>query len=751
MKAATKRRLARRSRQQHAQCSPVGVAVSREQMRRHMIDFGVSVFMRDDGEPAGDLWPHLAWVLAMGSEIAAGREFGSPLAKRLHAALRTVIQLSASGGAWQASQAGVLHAAAVEAQALVSANHIQPIQRRDDAEWLASRVQAGVATLADVADSEIYAAAAAEGKKMNLNHIPEKVTHFHVCGGLGSGAAGFNDADPSIGPVRGEMVCVGGVDVDPRACRDFQKLTGVQQACLDLFTVGMYQRFHGRLPPAGWREATPQDFRDAAHGHFPDLVFTSMPCKGFSGLLSAHRAATDKYAALNELVPRGVMLTMEAFADNPPGLFIFENVPRVASRGRPLLDLVDKVMGHYGYVGAETVHDCGELGEGLAQSRRRMLKVFRHVKKVPPFLYEPTKRRLHAVGDVLRHMPLPGDSAAGPMHRVPSLQWKTWVRLAFVEAGSDWRSLNRLAVEDGQLRDFLITPQMHAGVLGVNEWTHHMGTVTSRGLPNNGNFAVADPRFDQSAKWNDGQALGVREWTQHTGTVAGQTGPLQGAYSVADPRHHGAAKHSNEFAIVAWDRTARAVTSAHGSGQAVADPRTNMTRGKGDNYLTGGHYGVVPWAANCGAVSASACHDNGNWSVADPREGGQVCEDAPAMPAPNDKMVCRITSMDGTWHRPFTTLELAALQSLIDPEEWFSPDGPGGRGQQFVLDGASDQRWREGIGNGVPRKAAKAIGQVMGQTILLARTGETFVLGSTPIWVQPLAVAVSVSHEGRAV
>jgi hypothetical protein len=55
------------------------------------------------------------------------------------------------------------------------------------------------------------------------------------------------------------------------------------------------------------------------------------------------------------------------------------------------------------------------------------------------------------------------------MHRIPSLQWKTWVRLAFVEAGSDWRSLNKLEVEDGVLRDFLIVPcgQEGAGVLGV--------------------------------------------------------------------------------------------------------------------------------------------------------------------------------------------------------------------------------------------------------------------------------------------
>ena len=51
------------------------------------------------------------------------------------------------------------------------------------------------------------------------------------------------------------------------------------------------------------------------------------------------------------------------------------------------------------------------------------------------------------------------------MHRVPSLQWKTWVRLAFVEAGSDWRSLNKLAVQDGFLRDYLIVPADHHELL----------------------------------------------------------------------------------------------------------------------------------------------------------------------------------------------------------------------------------------------------------------------------------------------
>lgn len=162
-KAARTGRRRYRSREELAQCGLIGVAVAREQMRSHMIDFSIALFMRDDGAPAGDLLAHLAWVLAIGAEIAAQQEFGSPLAKRLHAAVRTVVQMSATGNRWQAAQAGVLQEAAAEAKDLISANPIQPAARRDDAEWLASRVQAGAVTLADVAGSEIYAAKPAEG------------------------------------------------------------------------------------------------------------------------------------------------------------------------------------------------------------------------------------------------------------------------------------------------------------------------------------------------------------------------------------------------------------------------------------------------------------------------------------------------------------------------------------------------------------------------------------------------------------
>ncbi|MCO5109982.1 MAG: DNA cytosine methyltransferase [Burkholderiaceae bacterium] len=618
---------------------------------------------------------------------------------------------------------------------------------------------------------------------------PQDVTSFFLFGGSGAGAAGFKDADPSIGSIKGRMVVLGGMDVDRLACADFKMLTGVEQACVDLFSLEQYRAWNGCMPPEGWREATVDTVRAAAQWQAPDIVFLSAPCKGFSGLQSPTRAATAKYVALNELTLRGVWLMLEAFGDDLPGLIVFENVPRIATRGRYLLDQIIGMLQHYGYAVAETTHDCGELGDGLGQSRRRYLMVARLVRKVPPFLYEPPKRPLRSVGEVLGHMPLPGDPLGGPMHRMPGLAWKTWVRLAFVEAGSDWRSLNRLRVENGHLADYLLVPAMHHGVLGVNRWEEPTGVVASASRPANGAFSVADPRFEPSAAWKDGQALGVRRWGEPTGTVAGQTGPLQGAYSVADPRHGGPAKHSNEFRIVPWADAARAVTSAHGSGQAVADPRggddpallhgkwhvtpwceatrsviagnangasvvadprPNMQRGKGDHYLTGGHYGVVRYGDSAGAVSASACHDNGPWSVADPRPASGFAPAIEALPAPNDKLVARIRSLDGTWHRPFTTLELACLQSFIDPEEFFAPGGPADQGERFVLAGNSDQRWREGIGNAVPRKSAKAIGTVMGQTILLARNGETFVLGCTPIWVRPMVAALAVAREGGA-
>lgn len=590
-----------------------------------------------------------------------------------------------------------------------------------------------------------------------------EIRHFHLYCGMGGGARGFNRGRAEHKGMRARFRCIGGVDVSPAAIRDFNRLSGAKGTVLDLFDREQYSSFHGREPGIDWREATPADLQRAAGWERPHIVFLSSPCKGFSGLLSESRSKTEKYQALNRLTLRGVWLMLEAWADDPPELILFENVPRIATRGRKLLDQIGKLLRHYGYAVAETNHDCGELG-GLAQSRKRFLLVARHAAKVRPFLYEPPKRALRGVGEILERLPLPNDPLGGPMHCLPHLHWKTWVRLAFVEAGGDWRSLNRLNVVDGRLADYVLLPErnFNGGPYGVVPWDSPAGTVTGMAAPTRGAFSVADPRFTGTGDYGQ---YGVNHWSDTSGTVTSQRAPGQGAFSVADPRFDAdCGKHNHMFRVVRFDEPALATTSARGIGQCVADPRPSWTnrrgalrvadwdnpastilaggkgvqggwlsiadpripksQAKGSDYITQGNYGVVPWKEPTGAVSAAASHDNGRWCVADPRFD--------ELPNANDKLVAPIRSMDGTWHRPFTTLELAVLQSLIDP------------GDIFDLDGDADGAKRERIGNAVPAAAAQAIADLMGHTLLLAWSGEDFALSALPIWVSPVAVALSV-------
>lgn len=612
-----------------------------------------------------------------------------------------------------------------------------------------------------------------------MTRVVKKV--FHMFGAIGGGAKGFKRAKVQLGGMQGEWECIGSVDVDAAANRVFQHRVGVPATTLDLADLAQYVAINGRAPAPGWREAGPDDIRRAANGHRPDCIFLSAPCKGFSGLLSEAKSGTAKYVAMNGLAARGLLLALTAWADDPVPLILFENVPRLLTRGREFVNQLIAMMQSFGYATRETVHDCGELG-GLGQSRKRCLIVARHMAKVPNFLYEPPKRPLRAVGDVIGKLWMPGDEVGGPLHRIPQLQWKTWVRLAFVEAGSDWRSLNKLAVEDGVLRDYLLVPAMHRGGYGVRHWDDTSGVVASESRPSNGAFSVADPRFDQSAAWNDGHAYGVRKWSEPSSTITSKLAPGSGYGTVADPRC-ASTKHNNCFRVVRFDQAAGTVTAGgHPSagGQAVADPRGPEGRlfGKyhladwasnsrtviaGDNngayavadprtgmagdraaYLTGGHYGVVPWNSTSGAVSAAACHDNGRWSVADPR----TCDfsqfrNSDEMPAADQKMVAHIRSLDGTQHRPFTTLELSALQSLFDPED---PRDVAAFTEAYTSVSKSDSTYREWTGNAVPPEGIEPVAIEMLRTLMLADAGETFQLSNTPVWVRPVIAGLALAQ-----
>lgn len=543
---------------------------------------------------------------------------------------------------------------------------------------------------------------------------------LHLFSGLGGGALGFQRAHAAWKGSLGRFETVCGVDNDPESCADFTALTGAPAEVANIATMSA------------------EELRAVAGERAPDVVFMSPPCKGFSGLLPAARAASEKYQALNRLVLQGLWLVLKTWP-RPPRLILVENVPRITSRGADLLLQVKQLLGAVGYRFAEGYHDCGELG-GLAQHRRRYLLIARHEEQFPTFVYEPRRRRVRAIGEVLEQLPMPDDSAGGRLHRLPRLQWKTWVRLALIPAGGDWRDLPEGEYEvSGDPERFKGRP----GLMRVAPWGEPITAVTGSASPtgSNGTSAVADPRLRRPFNnvWR------VARWSEPAEAVTAGSGPSSSGVCVADPRLAHEPRRGT-FRIVPWDGSAPTVVGVAGVGRssafAVADPRFSSqmqvnSRGQPLGTVTGakgpwqgapsvadprlgcapraGAYRVLPWDQPAPAVIGSADVHAGAAAVADPRLPGQT---EPPI----------IISEDGTWHRPLTTLELAALQGLPTT----MPDG-----SPLELAGRSDARWRERVGNAVPPPAAQAIAEALLDSLLPASAGQGWVMGSGSIWVRP--------------
>lgn len=110
--------------------------------------------------------------------------------------------------------------------------------------------------------------------------LTREIRHFHLFCGLGGGAKGFNKANPRVGNLQGKFRCIGGIDVNAAAIRDFERLSGSRGTVLDLFDRDQFKDFHGKEPPREWCEATAADIRHAAGGEYPISSSSRPPAKG---------------------------------------------------------------------------------------------------------------------------------------------------------------------------------------------------------------------------------------------------------------------------------------------------------------------------------------------------------------------------------------------------------------------------------------------------------------------------------------
>ena len=231
--------------------------------------------------------------------------------------------------------------------------------------------------------------------------------------------------------------------------------------------------------------------------------------------------------------------------------------------------------------------------------------------------------------------------------------------------------------------------------------------------------------------------MGVKGWRETTHAVIGAASIQNTSLQVADPRlAPRGARQNGGYGVNGWHQAAHSVlatSQVHVSWVSLADPRLG-------SQPRAGAYGVKSWNKPTGTIIGAACHDNSAVSVADARGwpqpthelrhiDGQLCLLGPQLDL-EDKTPTTlvIKALDGTWHRPLTTLELAALQSLPTQHE----------GQWLALEGRAHKAWRQRIGNAIPPATAYAIAQTMRRTLDASDDGMLLLCGQER-WVQPHA------------
>ncbi|TVX85648.1 DNA cytosine methyltransferase [Paenibacillus agilis] len=580
-------------------------------------------------------------------------------------------------------------------------------------------------------------------------------------GGIGGGSAGLLKSQVEYGGnvYRYKLLC--SIDSDPIACTNHDLITGEQKAVvMDLFRRWQYIDWHGHEPTDDWREMTPWDIWKAFGYQVPSYLFSSPPCKGLSGLLPQGKASSKKYQALNYLTLSGLELALEAceqYGKSVPAVIQLENVPRITSRGKSLLKQIKQLLVKYGYVvSIRADHNLGEIG-GLGQNRVRFLIMARHEEQMPNVIYYPERKPLRSIGDVLESLPTPGDMVAGgPLHRLPRLQWKTWMRLSLIPPGGDWRDLNKV-----DYQNLRVVHEPRSGAFEVADWNKSSRAVTSTAGPgrSNGVTAISDPRLNISGEGKT-NILRIQRVTEPSVCVTGAAGPNQGATCISDPRVN-TKLHPDSYGVQDWDRTAKTIRSANRIMQAagsISDPRIADRPGRYTDKFR-----MQDASEPAGTVTGVTDVQSGAQLLADPRikstpradtmgvqgwdhVGKTVIGSAdvhaaaaavadPRIPADNEQGVWIIIAQDGTWHRPLTTYELAMLQSFPT----HLPDG-----RPFQLVGCSDAKAREYIGNAVPRDAAIEMGNVVLLAIAHAEAGIGFEMTWNQVWIAPLEEIESV-------
>lgn len=589
---------------------------------------------------------------------------------------------------------------------------------------------------------------------------PRRYRALHLFCGSGGGALGFKQAGFAL---------AGAIDLDPRCAIDFLALLGEAAVIADIETMTA-QQLRALVPEC------------------PDVVFLSAPCDGFSGCNSEAKSKTEKYQRLNRLALHGIRLVLMAWGKQQPRAILFENVPRITTRGKDLLAEITLELSKAGYLVDQRSHDCGEIG-GLGQSRKRFLLLARDPVTMPEPIRKPPVQRVRSIGEVIEEYPVPRPYECGdPMHVLQPLSALNWLRLACIIAGCDWRTLPdqvELVVCETNEIELLsgvawgaVCPRVQwdptkyggrPGNYGVAERDQPSITVRGRHEVQNCEATVPDRRVATAIKQRKGRHNGGRGVHAHDApghTVV--TADVANTWSSVQDTRLGCTPRATAFGVANAAKPSGTILGAHdydNSQGSVADVRIRYQERNGAYEVQAagtpsktilGHFEVrqAPGAVEERRVASGAprprragprrltraerlrlalSFDEQGWAVPTHklvrRDDGRLVLYGPRLDfsARAAKLHLCIEAPDGTWHRPLTMRELAALQSV---PSWFVFCGP-----RTSTETGTGQTKRNG--NMVPVLAAKAIAEQVLAALIASDSGQLgLAAAGGAVWVR---------------
>ncbi len=600
---------------------------------------------------------------------------------------------------------------------------------------------------------------------------------FLACG-LGAGARGFIEARAAVGQHGAQFENVGGVDIDLAGLADFKQLATGPTVVGDLHTMQPADLI------AAWGPRAP-------HAVFSSTPCKGM--SRLLGAAAAARDEYQALNRLTLEAFHLVVTTYAGdppellILENVPG--IMSRGAELLAQIRSLLAAHGYVFhesthdcGEIGGLGQHrrrflmVARHAKKLGAFLYQPPKQRVRTCGEIIGPLPLPNDANAGTLHALPQIswvnwvrLALIPPGGDwrdlpraletqpdnpAAHQNKHAVGAFDAPAATVIGATRPGSGAPSVADKRVRAlGDL--FAMGHEPHRGGHGVQAWTAPAKTVRGASNVRTGPGSVADPRVvvgktgtnSATFKGRPGY-LGVDAWDDPAPAVTGNMGATDGTTpgAIADRRL---------FSPLAPGQARREIIRRHAV-QSFADPMPAVT-GPGCNAVESvadprvalgctpraGAYGVAAFDQPLDTVTGSASIDNGRVAIADPRvqpplppgyvvmtidEALAHATSPKARPAPGVIPVI-FSPHDGTWHRPLTTLDLAALQGIPTRID----------GQPLQLAGKSAAAHRERIGNAVPVGAAKAIAGEMLRTLLVGVLG-MFILGNTPIWCKRATV-----------